>query len=48
VLPVVIQQNLGHSNLQTTLGYIGDLSIEQRKPPSVYDQPDILALAQMV
>jgi site-specific recombinase XerD len=48
VLPVVIQQNLGHSNLQTTLGYIGDLTIEQRKPPSVYDQPDILALKQMV
>ena len=48
VLPVVIQQNLGHTNLQTTLGYIGDLSIEQRKPPSVYDQPDILALTRLV
>ena len=48
VAPVVIQQNLGHANLKTTLGYIGDLSIEQRKPPSVYDQPDILALAKLV
>jgi integrase len=39
--PVVIQQNLGHSDLKTTLGYIGDLSIEQRKPPAIYDQPDL-------
>jgi integrase len=41
IAPVVIQQNLGHSDLKTTLGYIGDLSIEQRKPPAIYDQPDL-------
>lgn len=48
VPPVVIQQNLGHSNLKTTLGYIGDLSIQQRQPPSIYDQPDLAALARLV
>jgi integrase len=31
-----IQQNLGHADVKTTLGYIGDLSAEQRKPPAVY------------
>jgi len=35
-VPVVaIQQNLGHANLETTLGYIGDLTIHQRKPPTI-------------
>lgn len=34
---VAIQQNLGHSDLKTTLGYIGDLNIDQRKPPSIFD-----------
>lgn len=29
---VSIQQNLGHSNLQTTLNYIGNTDIEKRKP----------------
>lgn len=32
--PEVIQQNLGHSNIQTTMGYIGDLNPELRKPPA--------------
>lgn len=35
--PVAIQQNLGHSDLKTTLGYIGTLSADQRKPPAVYE-----------
>lgn len=35
-VPVVaIQQNLGHATLETTLRYIGDLHIEQRKPPPI-------------
>lgn len=38
-----IQQNLGHSDQKTTLGYIGILSAEQRKPPAVYDV-DLAAL----
>lgn len=35
--PVAIQQNLGHATLATTLGYIGVLDADQRRPPSVYD-----------
>ena len=35
VLPVAIQQNLGHANLETTLRYAGDLKIDQRKPPTI-------------
>jgi integrase len=34
--PVEIQQNLGHADLKTTLGYIGTLDAEQRRPPAVY------------
>jgi len=34
---VAIQQNLGHSNLKTTLHYIGALDVEKRRPPSAYD-----------
>jgi site-specific recombinase XerD len=34
---VAIQQNLGHSDLKTTLGYIGSLDVDRRKPPSVFD-----------
>ena len=34
--PVEIQQNLGHAGLKTTLGYIGTLDAEQRRPPAVY------------
>jgi len=31
-----IQQNLGHASVETTLGYIGELDAEQRRPPSIY------------
>jgi site-specific recombinase XerD len=31
-----IQQNLGHAQQRTTLGYIGTLDAERRKPPAVY------------
>jgi site-specific recombinase XerD len=34
--PVEIQQNLGHAGLKTTLGYIGTLDADQRRPPAVY------------
>ena len=33
---VAIQQNLGHVNLETTLGYIGELDAERRRAPAVY------------
>lgn len=33
---VAIQQNLGHANLKTTLGYIGELDAGRRRPPAVY------------
>ncbi len=33
---LAIQQNLGHSDSKTTLGYIGQLDAESRKPPAVY------------
>ena len=33
---VAIQQNMGHSDLKTTLGYIGTLDSEKRRPPAVY------------
>ena len=33
---VAIQQNLGHAGVKTTLGYIGTLDAEQRKPPAVF------------
>lgn len=34
--PVAIQQNLGHSGLATTLGYIGELDVTYRRAPAVY------------
>ena len=34
--PIAIQQNLGHSDLKTTLGYIGTLNADRRRPPAVY------------
>lgn len=37
---VAIQQNLGHATLDTTLRYIGNLEIEQRKPPTIL-RPDL-------
>jgi site-specific recombinase XerD len=36
VAPMAIQQNLGHSDLKTTLGYIGTLDVNRRKPPVLY------------
>jgi site-specific recombinase XerD len=46
VLPVAIQQNLGHANLETTLHYIGDLKIDQRKPPTIL-RPNMRWLKQV-
>lgn len=34
--PVAIQQNLGHADLKTTLGYIGTLDAARRRPPAIY------------
>ena len=34
--PVAIQQNLGHAELKTTLGYIGTLDAGKRRPPAIY------------
>lgn len=45
--PVIIQQNLGHSDLKTTLGYMGDIDIDQRRPPVIYDQPDLRVFADL-
>jgi integrase len=33
---VAIQQNLGHADVKTTLGYIGELDAEVRRPPAIY------------
>jgi site-specific recombinase XerD len=33
---VAIQQNLGHADLKTTLGYIGNLDAGRRRAPAVY------------
>jgi len=32
-----IRQNLGHTDLKTTLGYIGALDVDARRPPQIYD-----------
>ncbi len=34
-----IRQNLGHTSVQTTLGYIGDLDASERRPPGIFDPP---------
>ena len=34
--PAAIQQNLGHADVKTTLGYIGQLDAGQRRPPAIY------------
>jgi integrase len=34
--PIAIKQNLGHSDLATTLRYIGILDVETRRPPQLY------------
>jgi site-specific recombinase XerD len=33
---VAIQQNLGHADIKTTLGYIGDLDAQRRRAPAIY------------
>ncbi len=33
---VAIQQNLGHADLKTTLGYIGNLDADKRRAPAIY------------
>jgi hypothetical protein len=33
---VAIQQNLGHADVKMTLGYIGELDAEVRRPPAIY------------
>jgi len=40
---VAIQQNLGHKDVKTTLGYIGTLDADRRRAPSVYNY-DLKAL----
>lgn len=37
--PVRIQQNLGHSRLETTLRYIGILDVESRRPKQIFFKP---------
>ena len=39
--PVALQQNMGHASLETTLSYVGVLSADQRRPPSVYNPPEL-------
>lgn len=45
--PVAIKQNLGHSDLKTTLGYIGTLDAEQRKPPALFAPPHLRDLDRL-
>jgi site-specific recombinase XerD len=45
--PVALQQNMGHASLETTLSYVGVLSADQRRPPSVYNPPDLAQLAMI-
>jgi integrase len=48
--PVKIQQNLGHADLQTTLGYIGTLDADQRRPPAVFriDLSDLYSQSPLI
>lgn len=39
-----LQQNLGHADMKTTLGYIGALDMEARRPGELYSQPDLSRL----
>lgn len=34
-----IRQNLGHTDIQTTLGYIGSLDAVSRRPPAIFEPP---------
>lgn len=45
VKPEIIQQNLGHSNLKTTLHYIGAFDGKQRRAPALYTMPDLSQIA---
>ena len=38
---VSLQQNLGHKQTETTLGYIGTLDASKRRPPALYDFPKL-------
>lgn len=40
---VALQQNLGHASQQTTLGYIGTLDADRRRPPRIYRFADKVA-----
>lgn len=39
--PIALQQNYGHADLKTTLGYIGELNAERRRPPAIYSMPTL-------
>jgi integrase len=41
---LAIQQNLGHADSKTTLGYIGTLDADQRRPPSIFCPPHLKRL----
>jgi len=44
---VAIQQNLGHADLKTTLGYIGALDADKRRAKAVYDY-DLTVLPKII
>lgn len=46
--PVIIQQNLGHADIKTTMLYIGQLNIKQRIPPAIYSEPDLSFFDRLV
>ncbi len=44
---VAIQQNLGHADTKTTLGYIGTLDADLRWPPALFTPPHLKALRHL-
>jgi site-specific recombinase XerD len=46
---IAIQQNLGHADVKTTLGYIGELDASKRRAPAVYsfNLNDLFGQAEM-
>lgn len=46
--PEVIQQNLGHASVETTMGYIGNIDAHKRRPPSGILSFDISMLLRQV
>jgi site-specific recombinase XerD len=42
--PLALKENMGHEDLQTTLGYIGTQDVSRRRAPAMYNPP---ALAQL-